>query len=85
MTNKKGLSPLVATFLLVVFALLIGTVAMAWGKNYVPPEIKEKPAAQICVSVSQINTPLKELQVKHITGQISQEQYVEQEKGIVSS
>ena len=58
---------------------------MAWGKNYVPPAMEEKPAAQICLNVAQIDTPLKELQVKHLTGQISEEEYLEQEKTIVSS
>ena len=33
--NKKGLSPLMATLLLVIFAIALGSVVMSWGKEYV--------------------------------------------------
>ncbi|MDO8480522.1 MAG: hypothetical protein Q7S65_01755 [Nanoarchaeota archaeon] len=85
MANKRAVSPLVATFMLVVFALIIGTVAMAWGKNYVPAEMQEAPDATLCMSLSTIDTPLKELQVKHVMGQISEEEYLKQEQAIVNS
>ena len=40
--KKRALSPLVATILLVAFALVIGTVTMNWGRSYVE-KIKEEP------------------------------------------
>ncbi|MBU3941940.1 MAG: hypothetical protein KKF74_03435 [Nanoarchaeota archaeon] len=31
--NKKGVSPLIATILLIAFAVALGAVVMSWGKN----------------------------------------------------
>ena len=33
--NKRGISPLIATVLLIAFAVALGAVVMNWGKNYV--------------------------------------------------
>ena len=33
--NKRAVSPLVATIILVLFSLLLGTVTMNLGKNYI--------------------------------------------------
>ena len=33
--NKKGLSPIVATLLLIAFAIALGLVVMSWGKGYI--------------------------------------------------
>ena len=33
--NKKGVSPLIATVLLIAFAVAIGSVVMTWGRGYV--------------------------------------------------
>ena len=33
--SKKGISPLIATVLLIAFAVALGAVVMNWGKNYV--------------------------------------------------
>lgn len=33
--NKKGVSPLVATLLLIAFAIALGLVVMNWGKSYI--------------------------------------------------
>jgi flagellin-like protein len=33
--NKKGISPLIATLLLIMFAIALGTVVMNWGKAYI--------------------------------------------------
>jgi flagellin-like protein len=35
MMNKKALSPLVATILLIAFAIALGVVVMNWGKAYI--------------------------------------------------
>lgn len=45
--SKKAVSPLVATALLVVFALILGVVVMAVGGDYLSPEegAEKEPAA----------------------------------------
>ncbi|MFC1723307.1 archaellin/type IV pilin N-terminal domain-containing protein [Nanoarchaeota archaeon] len=35
MKNKKGVSPLIATVLLIAFAVALGAVVMNWGRGYV--------------------------------------------------
>lgn len=86
--NKKALSPLVATLLLLAFALVIGTATMNWGKSYVDqideaPKGHETLKSAVVINIEDINTPLKELQIKHITGQISQDEYIMQEKSLM--
>jgi hypothetical protein len=86
--NKKALSPLVATVLLVIFSLAIGTITMNWGKNYVEKinlqEQKEEPrTGTLIVNYRDIDTELKELQIRHILGEISQSQYLEQEARLI--
>jgi len=86
--DKKALSPLVATMLLVVFALVIGTITMNWGKSYVE-KIKEEPIPEtfdsaVIISIKDIDTPLKELQIQHITGKITKEEYLEKESLLIS-
>lgn len=86
--DKRGLSPLVATLLLVVFALAIGTVTMNWGKSYVE-QIKEGTVSGATsdvqvINLKEIDTPLKQLQLKYITGKITKEEYLIQEKPLIS-
>ena len=86
--NKKALSPLVATVLLVIFSLAIGTITMNWGKNYVEKinlqEQKDEPrTGTLIVNYRDIDTELKELQIRHILGEISQSQYLEQEARLI--
>jgi len=86
--NKKALSPIMATLLLVVFALIIGTITMSWGKKYVEQISEEEPTREFgsdsyIIKKAQINTPLKELQIKYILGKITKEQYLQQEKNII--
>ena len=88
MMHRKALSPLVATVLLVVFALVIGTITMNWGKSYVE-KIQEEPDIGVfnsafLISIQDIDTPLKELQFRHLTGKITQEEYIEKEKVLIS-
>ena len=35
MMNKRGISPLVTTILLIAFAIALGLVVMNWGKSYI--------------------------------------------------
>lgn len=79
--NKKALSPLIATILLVVFSLIIGAATMSWGKNYVKemPSDTPKPSSYISINMDEINNPLKELQIRYLTGKITLEEYLQQE------
>ena len=85
--NKKGLTPLVATFLLLVFALGIGAVTMNWGKAYVDKinieEVAEPPTA-IVINPAALDDPLKKLQVQYITGSISKEEYLQREQDFLT-
>ena len=88
--NKRALSPLVATILLVVFALVIGTVTMNWGKNYVEKANFKEDAAKkdnsVVISVRDLNsgnTELKDLMIKYITGSLSEDEYFRQEKMMI--
>ncbi|MBI2139848.1 hypothetical protein HYU14_02910 [Candidatus Woesearchaeota archaeon] len=84
--GKKALSPLVATLILVVFALAIGTVTMNWGKAYVEsiqPESEGK-GKLIVIDPEQINSPLKQLQVDFLQGKINEEQYLERQKQFIA-
>jgi len=87
--NKKALSPLVATILLVVFALAIGTITMNWGKNYVEKinleEEAEVKTGTIIINYLDIDTSLKQLQLKHILGELNQDQYLEEEARLLGS
>ena len=82
--NRKALSPLIATLLLVVFALVIGTATMSWGKEYVQ-NLENSAESAIPVQTSEIRiplsdvTPLKEIQIKHLTGAYTEEQYYAEE------
>ncbi len=33
--NRKGVSPLIATVLLIAFAVALGAIVMSWGKSYI--------------------------------------------------
>lgn len=39
--NKKGISPLIATVLLIAFAVALGAVVMNWGRSYVEETAKQ--------------------------------------------
>lgn len=88
--NRRAISPLVATMLLVVFALVIGTITMNWGRSYVEkmkeePEVKDVFESAIIISIKDIDTPLKELQLSHIMGKITKEEYIEKEKTLLAN
>ncbi len=48
--NKKAVSPLIATILLIAFAVALGAVVMSWGMNVKP--LIEKPGIEKCSDVS---------------------------------
>ena len=84
--NRRALSPLIATLLLVVFALVIGTATMSWGKEYVQNletlEEKTQISTTITIPTNNINTPLKEIQIKHLIGEYTEEQYYAEEANL---
>lgn len=48
--NKRGVSPLIATVLLIAFAVALGAVVMNWGKGYVQAQainVETKSNAQL--------------------------------------
>ena len=89
--NKRAISPLIATILLVLFALVLGAITMNWGKSYVEAVEEEKPTtieslnAAFIISIKSLDTPLKELQIKHITDQLTEEEYLAQEKELLET
>lgn len=81
--NKKGISPLVATGLLLIFALIIGTITMSWGKNYIEGIAEKKEQGfedKVVIDLNKVDSPLKQLQLDYITGKINEEEYKEREK-----
>jgi hypothetical protein len=86
--NKKALSPLVATLLLVVSALVLGAVTMTWGKAYVEVEeeieVESEVESAVIISIKDIDDPLKDLQIDYITNRITKEEYLEQEKELLT-
>lgn len=48
--NKKGVSPLIATILLIAFAVALGAVVMSWGRNV--EFLKEEPSIEKCANVN---------------------------------
>ena len=81
--QKKALSPLAATIMLVVFALVVGTLTMSWGKGYVqniPDNNELNTPGVICIGKDQYRgDSLKELQVQYLFGKITIAQYKQQE------
>ncbi|MCK5282047.1 MAG: hypothetical protein KAK00_01435 [Nanoarchaeota archaeon] len=86
MLNKRALSPLVATILLVVFALIIGTATMSLSKNYVNDNTDDKEllsSSMLIISIDEIDNPLKDLQIKYITNKLTLEEYLNEEEVIL--
>jgi len=76
--NRKGLTPLMATIMLLAFALVIGTITMNWGKGYVERLTEEQavgPSESIVINPNALNDPLKVLMVNYIEGKITKEEY----------
>ena len=75
--NKKALSPLIATMILIGFSLLVGFLTMSWGEDYVT-NLEEQGEEEIFViSAEEIDTPLKQLQIEYLTGEIKLQEYLE--------
>jgi FlaG/FlaF family flagellin (archaellin) len=50
--NKKGITPLIATFLLIGFAVALGAIVMSWGTGYVVADENTADTDDSCDSVS---------------------------------
>ncbi len=87
MSNKKAISPLIATILLVVFALIIGTATMSWSKNYVegiPDEGNNAVGSSYVISKDEVSdNPLKKLQINYIYDLIDLDTYLTKEQEVV--
>ena len=84
MANKKGLSPLVATILLVVFALIIGTATMKFGQDYVNDTGVQQEDFTISIPLSKLDNDLKKAQLDYISGKDDLDRYLEREKKALS-
>jgi len=54
MFNRKGISPVVATVLLVVLALVLAMIVFLWARGFVSEQIEKqgRPTDQVCKEVS---------------------------------
>ena len=70
--NKKALSPLQSTVILVVVSIIIGVVVMSWGRSYV-----EKATAQADQNAadSKQQSFFEDLNTRLQKGEITQDQY----------
>ncbi len=82
--SKRAMSPLVATILLVVFALAIGTATMSWGKNFAPGTTSnlEERSSAVVIPGDKVDNDLKKLQIDYILDKITLNDYLEKEKQI---
>ncbi|MBI4440329.1 hypothetical protein HY638_05135 [Candidatus Woesearchaeota archaeon] len=77
--NRRGLSPLVATVLLVVFALILGVITMNFGRS-LSEEKQAGGESTITVSVSSLDNELKQAQMDYILGRLTLEEYLAKEQ-----
>lgn len=49
--NKKGISPLISTFLLIFFAIALGLIVMSWGKTVQLEEAEEASCGEVSLDV----------------------------------
>ena len=70
--NKKALSPLQSTVILVVVSIIIGIIVMSWGRSYV--EKATAQADQNAMKAKQ-DTLFEDLNTRLQKGEITQEQY----------
>ena len=55
--GKKGLSPLIATVVLIAFAVALGAVVMSWGKTYVSNAglVSPKGCSGVSIGIKEVN------------------------------
>ncbi len=75
---------MVATVVLLVFAVLMGALVMTVGEELIQ-DIPEKPqssASTICLKEPR-GDPLKSLQVQFLDGKISRSEYIAKERALI--
>lgn len=77
--NKRAISPLIATVLLVAFAVALGAVVMSWTSGVEP---EPAGAAAGCIVSSMPIDPLQQLMISYIKGDISKQEYLAREKNL---
>ena len=50
--DKRGVSPLIATVLLIAFAVALGAVVMNWGRSYVTEQVSEVKQTSLTIDCS---------------------------------
>ncbi|MDP7116490.1 MAG: hypothetical protein QF632_06475 [Candidatus Woesearchaeota archaeon] len=81
--NSRGMSPAVATIVLIIFAILLGSLVMAFGSDYVENLPDEGPKkSTVCVKITG-QDPLKQLQVNYLEGKLSKSQYIAKERQLL--
>ena len=78
--QKRALSPLVATLVLVVFSLVVGTLTMTWGETYVEALPEEPPPVSGKAIEQSAGSALDKLQVEYVEGRISEDEYLRKKK-----
>ena len=68
--NKRGVSPLTATFFLIVFAMILGAIVMNVGRDYVESvaEISEP-------TIDSFDDPFEILKIRYAKGEITKEEF----------
>jgi flagellin-like protein len=84
MLNKKAISPLVATIMLVVFALVIGTFTMIWSNQTVNTIPEERAEKVMVIKEGQLDNPLKNLQADYILDKINLDEYLTRQTDAIS-
>jgi len=67
--NKKGLSPLASTAILLVISIILGVIVMTWGRSYVEQITADVPEQEADDSL------FKDLDDRLRKGEITTEQY----------
>lgn len=52
--NKKAISPLISTLLLIFFAVALGLVVMSWGRTAQLEEVEEKTCEEVSIGIMKI-------------------------------
>lgn len=68
--NKRGISPLIATIMLLAFAIALGSIVMTWGKDLIESAANE-PTAEV------LEDSLAILQKCVDTGSINQDEFTQ--------
>ncbi|MBS3158744.1 hypothetical protein J4206_05650 [Candidatus Woesearchaeota archaeon] len=89
--GKRGISPLIATVLLVAFAVALGAVVMNWAKGVEEAETSggESVASSVqgsdasgCIIPAPVpQDPLKLVMIKYLRGEITKADYFTQSQG----